>query len=152
MSGQGSDGVSGGPSLSGGILVFFVSYDVMEGMLARWKQTKLYDALERMGGSIIVEPKGVGLGHNASSKSQTTAQKKPKQQDMFSIVSKSTSTDQGNPEAAEENEVNSIISLFNSKISSNGRCILMAVYQGKISEGMDFKDNLGRVVIATGML
>ena len=41
---------------------------------------------------------------------------------------------------------------FEQQLKRNRRCVLLAVFRGKVSEGIDFTDERGRVVIVTGIL
>ena len=50
-------GALGGPDLSGGVLVFFPSYGVMESAVERWNKTGMMDRLRTIGGGVIVEPR-----------------------------------------------------------------------------------------------
>lgn len=44
--------------LTGGILVFFPSYQMMEQSINRWKTTDVYNRLIAVGGGVVIEPKG----------------------------------------------------------------------------------------------
>lgn len=43
-----------------------------------------------------------------------------------------------------------IVNEFNQALKSTKKCILFAVCRGKVSEGIDFSDDKGRIVIITG--
>ena len=51
----------------------------------------------------------------------------------------------------EEEQAQNIIQEFDHIIAKQGRCLLFAVCRGKVSEGIDFSNNKGRVVIVTGI-
>jgi hypothetical protein len=58
MAGKEVGNISTGPSLTGGILVFFPSYGVMDATVQHWKESGMYERLTVAGGGIIIEPKG----------------------------------------------------------------------------------------------
>ena len=150
-----------GKELKGGILVFFPSYTWMDSLIERWKGTGVLEQLRLLAGHIIVEPKSsaskesvVGKkpdSKNASSGSgsfmtSTALHSKP----MHSVAD--TGKGDGNEKADGEGDVmKGLVGQFDSVIAKHGTCILFAVCRGKVSEGIDFTDNKGRVVIITGI-
>lgn len=159
--------------LTGGVLVFFPSYDVMDRQLSRWRTTGVYEQLERIGGAVIVEPRGTTAGGPAAGSGTSGQQQQmdgrgkggyyPKK-----VVSGAGLTSNGsggsstsgmfgsNDNSAtelqlEENQIKSLVTQLDKVLITKKRCIMMAVFQGKVSEGIDFKDARGRVIIVTGI-
>jgi len=161
----GAGGVPGGPRLDGGVLVFFVSYRVMTDVEARWKKTGVWQSLVHVGGSIIVEPsaasegKGKNSGGDESSKRKASAPRgksispPPRKTGGFEMynTSNSESTARSAVDDDDDDEVKSFMEQFESSVSNNGRCVLLAVCRGKASEGIDFSDSKGRVAVMTGI-
>jgi regulator of telomere elongation helicase 1 len=162
--------VLGGPSgpqreravpLSGGVLVFFPSYALMEAAYSRWKETNLLSRLTEMAGEVIVEPRGALKGSSKPSKfimsqnrSSSNVQKK---KDVASSSSSSFGKAPSTPgsthtdNADDEAELKGIVEQFYDAVDNKGKCLLLAVCRGKVSEGIDFRDKRGRVVIITGL-
>lgn len=129
--------------MPGGILVFFPSYDSMDTMLTRWRQTKLMEKLLALGGEALVEPKGTSGGNQKSAASARTSRGPTKEEFRGREEEESN-------QAAEEQQLKDMVSQLDRVLSSRRRCMVFAVFQGKISEGIDFKDTRGRVIIVTG--
>lgn len=93
-------------SVSGGVVMFFASYDLLRGVLGRWRNSGQLMSL-RGARPVFVE-------------------------------------ERGRDEAFEE---------FESAVRKNecGGAVLLAVMGGKLSEGINFSDELGRMVIVVGM-
>ena len=51
----------------------------------------------------------------------------------------------------DKDDLNRVIVEFEQQLKRNRRCVLLAVFRGKVSEGIDFTDERGRVVIVTGI-
>ena len=64
--------VPAGPELKGGVLVFFPSYGVLEGLKRRWTETGLWEKLRSTMGSIVVETKG-SSNSNSNSNSNNSS-------------------------------------------------------------------------------
>lgn len=161
-----------GSELVGGILIFFQSYDVMENITQRWKDWGLYSKLEAVGGDIIMEPRGGNSSNNGANNYWKPASKAPsnynthahstgrgysnnhsnmnrsQNQNGFSGMFASGAD---NSMKEEELELKDVVKRLDRVLSTKKRCIIMAVFQGKISEGIDFKDSRGRVIIVTGI-
>lgn len=138
--------------LHGGILVFFPSYGSLESAVDRWKATSLYQRLEAVGGAIICEPKGSG---NEISKKLSVENDK-RSNDTVQKISFFGETRPRINEAEDENGISSdmlqgLVQNFDQMLRENRRCIFLAVCRGKVSEGIDFNDEKGRVVIITGL-
>lgn len=148
-------------STNGGVLVFFPTYSVMESTVERWKQTGIFDSLRSTIGSIIVEPRGsVGVKSNNSSSrvymSETKSLAYDNSSSLFSLGTTQknkfkTPNPSSNNNDNEDQIFNSIISDFESSIKKWGSCLLLGVCRGKVSEGIDFSNEKGRVVIITGI-
>jgi len=160
----GAGGVPGGPRLDGGVLVFFVSYRVMSDVEARWKKTGVWQSLVNIGGSIIVEPsaasegKGKTTGGDESNKRKSSAPRgksispPPRKTGGFDVHYASNT--EGNASIGDDDdddEIKNFMQQFETSVSNNGRCILLAVCRGKASEGIDFSDSKGRVAVMTGI-
>lgn len=138
-----------GLDCKGGILVFFPSYGLMESAVERWKQTGIFEKLHTVGGGIIVEPKSGGV----------VVDKDTKRKEKFGEVKKPSFGKSTNPSTTantpidedSEKVLGGIVSEMERTLASRRRCIMLAVCRGKISEGIDFTDSKGRVVIITGI-
>lgn len=135
-------------SAKGGVLVFFPSYSIMENTIERWKFSGIYDKLKSAIGYIIVEPKGSGSSVSINDKTKASSSDKGKNPNSFMIGDSYRTTKK--VQDAEEESFNSIVSEFDNAIARVGSCLLLAVCRGKVSEGIDFSNNKGRVVIVTG--
>ncbi len=154
--------------LQGGVLIFFPSYKAMEDMERRWKQTSSWNEMEKLGGSVIMEPKTMGKAPSSSSK--TNRSQSPYRGDSamnkkstkpakklgslkfgFDGEDTSDADDDDNDDEEEEGGLKNFIRQFENILKRKGRCILLAVCRGKVSEGIDFTDKKGRVVIMTGI-
>lgn len=146
-----------GPELKGGILVFFPSYTSMESLVKRWKETSLFQKLKIAGGDIVIEPKGNTKDGGISNRvaALTSANdtkkvgggfgddiKKPK------VLDDNVNGTNGN---SDEKMLAGVVTEFETALKSKNRCLLFAVCRGKVSEGIDFYDEKGRVVIITGL-
>ena len=140
---------SSSKGIKGGILVFFPSYPLMANFCDRWKQTGLYDRLKSVVGSLLVEPRGNGKQqthqHLDESGEEFPASSK---KSGFMTVSNKKGADNS---STVDDSSHSIVDQFDKAIAQYGGCVLLAVCRGKVSEGIDFSDNKGRVVIITGL-
>ena len=129
-----------GLDLKGGILIFFPSYNLMETAVERWKQTGLYERIERVGGGIVIESR-MGEVNKSSYKANSN--------DLYNPVKKSTAgcfvMNGGGQSVNDVNDeakiLGGLVKEFESNLSSNRRCIMLAVCRGKVSEGIDFRDS-----------
>ena len=171
-------GLPPGAELKGGILVFFPSYGIMESCVTRWNESGLMSKLRDIGGAVVVEPKGSdnsgksgerasfsnGMSVNAVQRNdrwsdRPTAPTTGNNDHKISFVGASSHTtksakhlddDEGN-RTDDLAVLGGIVRDFETTLKSRGRCILMAVCRGKVAEGIDFRDEKGRVVIVTGI-
>ena len=136
--------------LCGGILVFFQSYDMMDKILLRWKTSGIYEQLLKLGGDIIIEPRG-----NSKLESKSNTGKTVQKSFAHAAESDRSEYDFGNDQSTtlreEEHQIKDIVSRLDKILLVKKRCLVMAVFQGKISEGVDFKDSRGRIIIVTGI-
>lgn len=140
----------GAPELKGGILVFFPSYGVLESTAKFWQQSSIWTDLEAVAGRVVMEPRG-SQGAQTQSRSASTSRDRsdPVKPNSNFVTSRlgpdpSAGTDDGQV-------LGGVIAEFEDALSQDsGRCILLAVCRGKVSEGIDFRDDKGRVVIITG--
>jgi Rad3-related DNA helicase len=122
------------------MLAFFPSYTLLDQMVSRWKSTSIYTNLSDVAGVIVVETKA--------------KVSKPKQQlgSAKDIVRKPLHLDEDNGSDDEAEAVASdVVSEFNKALDKYGKCLLLAVCRGKVSEGIDFKDNRARAVMIVGI-
>lgn len=160
----------------GGVLVFFPSYRLMEHAVERWKHTGLYVQLQDVMKHVILEPrasKGIDQ-KNGAQNWKNNKKNKQKQHSKLSYGEDDSDDELRKPaktnfmlqdqpvkpkkvvaaggEEEEEDEVTyqNMVAEFDSTIARHGRCLLLAVCRGKVSEGIDFSNNKGRVVIITG--
>lgn len=140
-----------GPDIKGGVLVFFPSYTIMDSMISRWKEVgnpSLYERLKLIAGNIIVEPRARSEVKNTTNfrdnKSSDGKYGGKNIDDKVPVIIDDISTE-------EKELMLSLVKTFESALSANGRCLLLAVCRGKVSEGIDFKDERGRLVIITGI-
>jgi hypothetical protein len=153
--GRGSGNLHG-PELKGGILVFFPSYTSMESLVKRWKETSLFQKLKIAGGDVVIEPKGnTNGGINNRVAALTSANDTNKGGGGFGddikktkVLDNDNSNSNGN---SDEKMLAGVVTEFEAALKSKNRCLLFAVCRGKVSEGIDFYDEKGRVVIITGL-
>jgi hypothetical protein len=120
-----------GQELRGGVLVFCPSYAVMEGYVAHWKQTGLFDRLRNVVGSVIVEPKGTvaklappsgGEGEDDSAK-KTGGKAQPQGFMAGNSFKKGGETGGGEEDVA----VQGVLGDFEAAMRRHGGCLLLAV-------------------------
>ena len=155
MDGHGGAGCTvKGPQLLGGILTFFPSYSAMESVTERWTQTGLMEKLKNMIGGVIVEPKGSAMVSSSFPSKAFPVKNNITSQWKSNFVNNNSSTvrsDNTNSDNTNDGSVNTVIQEFEKILKERGRCLLLAVCRGKVSEGIDFKDNKGRIAIITGI-
>eukprot|EP01033_Poteriospumella_lacustris_P001350 gene1349-985_t len=130
----------------GGVLIFFPSYRIMETNIERWKFTGIYDRMLSIMRHIIVEPransnnssKDNNGGSGSNNKTKENQQLAAKKMGGF-MLDGGSKTFQG------------IVEEFDRSIDRYGRCLMVGVCRGKVSEGIDFSNNKGRAVILTGI-
>jgi hypothetical protein len=152
--------IPSGKELKGGILVFFPSYTWMDNLIERWKGTGVLEQLRLLAGHIMIEPKsGATKDAVVGKKSDFKNSSAGSGSFMTSTVLHSkpthsaveTGRGDGSDRADGEDVMKGLVGQFDSVIAKHGTCILFAVCRGKVSEGIDFTDSKGRVVIITGM-
>jgi regulator of telomere elongation helicase 1 len=123
-----------GLSLLGGVLVFFPTYGTMDSAVTRWRASGLWEDLCQSAGHVVIESKG------SEQSSRSKAGNNSSESDRTSFVSAKGSSAQQMGTIEE----------FESALQRRGTCMLLAVCRGKVSEGIDFRDSKGRIVIITG--
>jgi hypothetical protein len=133
------------------VLVFFPSYGVMDNTVTRWKETGCFNKLQVAGGAVIIEPRTNSIipQRNNNNKFKSNNQDSSPKKYKNSFVNSNDNNENG--EETEEIQLSGIVKEFENTLQRNGRCILLAVCRGKVSEGIDFRDQKGRVVIITGL-
>ncbi|KAL4100579.1 hypothetical protein PRIC1_008370 [Phytophthora ramorum] len=116
--------------IPGGILMFFPSYALMGTLKARWQRTGVWAELEKHK-QVFSEPRLGGKDFDAL-------------------------LDRYKAKIAEHSAAHSIPSGWvHSRTDAEGPCqtgaIFLAVYRGKVSEGIDFSDDNARAVLAVGI-
>ncbi|PNY05673.1 fanconi anemia group J protein [Trifolium pratense] len=125
--------------VSGGCLVFFPSYKLMEKLCTRWSETGQWSRLNAEK-SLFVEPKGSS-------------------QDDFELTLKgyydSIHHDKrpasGRKRRIKKTDLNHFHAVDSLQDSKKGGAALLGVCRGKVSEGIDFSDDNARVVIIVGI-
>jgi hypothetical protein len=146
------------PRLDGGVLVFFPSYGMMESACVRWKESGLWDQLCRVMGKVVTETttkksswtdnaKGSKNYQSYNRNEKWTSGANQRQNDWSTSSSKQVR----NEDTKNADIVAGVVQEFEGALATHGRCLLLAVCRGKVSEGIDFKDDKGRVVIMTGI-
>lgn len=158
-------------SLYGGVLVFFPSYSIMDSVIEHWKKTGRFQDLLNFfgGGGVVVEPRGNGKttatpnstawdSRRVSNSGEGSIHPAVTKAHTFSISSSSTSSNSHFSSdysteigGDDEGQMQGVIREFEYKLRAHKRCLLIAVCRGKVSEGIDFKDSNGRIVIITGI-
>ncbi len=147
------------PELTGGILVFFPTYAMMNDSVTRWKSTGLYNKLVVVGGGVVVEPKAsissIATSNQQAGDTSISTKNKPKSTTpkftFLEASSKSSIIDVNSNDDSTNDILMNTIAEFENTLKSSRRCLLLAVCRGKVSEGIDFSDDRGRVVIITGL-
>jgi hypothetical protein len=152
------------PRLNGGVLVFFPSYGTMETASSRWKESGLWAQLTQVMGKVVAETQS--KKSNWTNKSHVSNSYVPydrnekwtaggaKQSHWKSAGTKQPAGQNRNRDTDKDTDkdvVAGIIQDFEGALALHGKCLLLAVCRGKVSEGIDFKDNKGRVAIMTGI-
>jgi hypothetical protein len=111
--------VPAGPELKGGVLVFFPSYGVLEGLKKRWTETGLWEKLRSVMGSIVVETKSGSVAgtdranHFGGARAESASGSKAK-----------ADVDVASSDSVAESAMAAFESAINS---SGGKCVLLAV-------------------------
>eukprot|EP01038_Epipyxis_sp_PR26KG_P008177 gene8177-11062_t len=150
----GLKGIPAGQELRGGILVFFQSYAAMESMIKRWTDNGIYNKIKSIVGAIVVEPKSTTNHQTKNNKSFDSTQYKNNKNDYNESKNKTKQIFddyESNGFDSAQQVLTGVMQEFEHNLSVFGSCILMAVSRGKVSEGIDFTDQKGRVVIITGI-
>ena len=136
----------------GGVLVFFPTYTVMENIIARWKTKGIFDTLKHELGSIVVESRGSGKAEVVKSSKTLSSDSSSTRSKMFHFGGNNNESKKVNPseDDVEEEQLATVVQEFEDALKKYKRCLLLAVCRGKVSEGIDFSNNKGRVVIVTG--
>jgi regulator of telomere elongation helicase 1 len=161
MMGKGFSRTPPGPRVNGGVLIFFPTYFVMEDCVKRWKESALWHKLETAGGKVFIEPRASGDSANASTNASSTNTSKVQAKNSNSssypkkgVTKTAAATPTGGPASVDPKSAalfDNFISAFESAVKRDGNAVLLAVCQGKVSEGIDFTDEKGRAVIVTGI-
>ncbi|KAG6621308.1 Fanconi anemia group J protein [Phytophthora cinnamomi] len=109
-------------AIPGGILMFFPSYSLLNKLTTRWKKTKLWGEIEQFK-TLYSEPRNAGKDFDALL------------EDYKDTITRCTAAlvDGGNGE------------------DKRTGAIFLAVYRGKVSEGIDFSNDNARAVLCVGI-
>lgn len=153
MMGKGFSRMPAGPRVNGGVLIFFPTYFVMEDCVRRWKEGPVWHKLETAGGKVFIEPRGGGDSANSNKpQAKSSASSSYPSKGGTSKTIAPTPVDRPIPANTNSSVVfDNFIRTFESAVKRDGNAILLAVCQGKVSEGIDFTDDKGRAVIVTGI-
>jgi len=111
-------------AIPGGILMFFPSYSLMNKLTTRWKRTKLWGQIEQFKG-IYAEPRNAGKDFDALLEDYKST-----------ITQCSAAIERGSTGSGEPDRTGAIF---------------LAVYRGKVSEGIDFSNDNARAVLCVGI-
>lgn len=131
--------------------MFFPSYSFLENVLEDWRNSKVYDTLESLCGSIVYERRAKSASRTVSKSGGGLNESKNR-----SAPGKPDTKFMENEEGVEENEhlhiqMENAIQEFNYALLRQKKCLLLAVCRGKLSEGIDFSDARARAVIVVGI-
>ncbi|KAF7945493.1 hypothetical protein EAE96_010260 [Botrytis aclada] len=116
----------------GGVVVFFPSYRVLETILARF--------------ALVGKGNGNGIiNHHSGSTSSSSSSSKPKSI-LQRLEEKKTVVREAKEESVEE-----ILRRYGKAIDEGKGGLLFSVVGGKLSEGINFSDELGRAVVLVGL-
>ncbi|OWZ23055.1 hypothetical protein PHMEG_0002137 [Phytophthora megakarya] len=110
-------------AIPGGILMFFPSYSLLNKLTTRWKKTNLWGEIEQYK-TIYSEPRNAGKDFDALL------------EDYKDTITRCSI---------------SLVSGDNGKEATNTGAIFLAVYRGKVSEGIDFSNDNARAVLCVGI-
>lgn len=104
-------------------------------MLSQWKETGLYDEMVGICKVVLTESRARQTAvHNGAHSSAK----------FFNSEDDSDNDD-------EVVHIESLVTDFQKALLKFSKCLLLAVCRGKVSEGIDFKDNHARAVILVGV-
>lgn len=110
-------------AVPGGILMFLPSYFLMDKLASRWKQTGLLAKIEGCK-TVFLEPRNAGKDFDALL------------DDYKSVIAETSASTQVKAENGEQKQTGAVF---------------LAVYRGKVSEGIDFSNDNARAVLAVGI-
>ncbi|KAE8884292.1 Fanconi anemia group J [Phytophthora fragariae] len=113
-------------AIPGGILMFFPSYSLLNKLTTRWKKTKLWGDIEQFK-AMYSEPRNAGKDFDALLEDY---------KDTITKCSAGALTDGDKGDAAQDKRTGAIF---------------LAVYRGKVSEGIDFSNDNARAVLCVGI-
>ncbi|WJX15585.1 DNA helicase [Trifolium repens] len=125
--------------VSGGCLVFFPSYKLMEKLCTRWSETGQWSRLNAEK-SLFVEPKG------GSQDDFELALK-----GYYDSIHHNKRPASGRKRRIKKTDLNHFHAVDSLQVSKKEGAALLGVCRGKVSEGIDFSDDNARVVIIVGI-
>ncbi|KAE8715589.1 hypothetical protein F3Y22_tig00110163pilonHSYRG00265 [Hibiscus syriacus] len=120
----------------GGCLIFFPSYKLMENLCDRWRNTGQWSQLKARK-PLFVEPRG---GNQEEFETVLKGYYDSVSQGKKPVIRRKRKTKKIDDYVSESAEVTNL-----------GGAAFLAVFRGKVSEGIDFSDDKARVVIAVGI-
>uniref|UniRef100_A0AAV1VND3 Helicase ATP-binding domain-containing protein n=1 Tax=Peronospora matthiolae TaxID=2874970 RepID=A0AAV1VND3_9STRA len=112
-------------AIPGGILMFFPSYSLLNKLVSRWKKTKLWGEIEQFK-TIFSEPRNAGKGFDSLL------------EDYKNTITQFSEAAAAGPDGKEA-------------LTKSTGAIFLAVYRGKVSEGIDFSNDNARAVLCVGI-
>ncbi|KAK1868196.1 hypothetical protein I4F81_010690 [Pyropia yezoensis] len=115
-----------------GVLVFLPSYRLLSQLTARWAATGVWARLCGAKSAVLVEPSAASVREAAGGGG-------------------GGGDGGGGAAATAASAYEAVARAYAAAVAGGGGALLFAVYRGKVSEGMDFKDDLARGVVLVGV-